>query len=440
MLLKLYSCVTTSIRPLLRLHLKSRLKKGKELKARLPERYGKTKQLRPKGPLVWIHVASLGEAQSTIPLVQQIQKLYPQMTILMTYGTVTASRIMEKRFNASVIQQFVPLDVPKWIYRFLDHWKPSLGIWIESELWPNLIHKTRERKIPLILLNAKLSLRSFHKWQKIPEFSKKLVTAFDACLAQTEEMATRYKALGATRVATIGNFKAAADSLCFDERLVEKLKDSLKGRPFWLAASTHPGEDEIVLAAHQKIAKEFPNIVTFIAPRHINRTDSILQLMEKADLVYRQRSQAEWPDDSCNVYLVDTMGELGSFFKLADIVFVAGSLSKGTKLVGGHNPLEPALLNCAIAFGPDMSNIRDIADGLLKRSAAQEVASSKELADFVIQNLRNSKAAYEMAEKAMDYALTQKEVLGRVMGYITPYLEDMAHKETFSKNTSDKVA
>jgi 3-deoxy-D-manno-octulosonic-acid transferase len=435
MLLKLYSFLTTTIRPALRLHLRSRLKKGKELKARLPERYGKTKKARPVGPLVWIHVASLGEAQSTVPLVQQLQKFYPHITILLTYGTVTAARIMEKRFNASVIQQFVPLDVPKWINRFLNHWQPSLGIWIESELWPNLIHQTRKRKIPLVLLNAKLSLRSFKKWKRIPKFSRELVSAFDICLAQTEEMANRYKALGAPKVATIGNFKAAADPLHYDPKLLDKLKESIGNRPFWLAASTHPGEDEIILAAHQKIAQEFPDIVTLIAPRHINRSDHIQTLIENQKLNFALRSQGEWPGAETNVYLVDTMGELGGFFKATEIVFVAGSLSRGIKQVGGHNPLEPALLDCAIAFGPDMSNIRDIADGLLKRGAAQEVATSKELANFVAQNLKEPSIAKEMAEKAHFYAETQKEVLCRVMDYIVPYLENLGSKPKMGQKT-----
>lgn len=404
------------------MHLRSRLKKGKEIHERIPERYGKTNIKRPDGPLIWIHVASLGEAQSTVPLVQHIQKFYPHITVLMTYGTVTAARIMQKRFNPTVIQQFVPIDVPKWINRFLDHWKPSLGIWVESELWPNLIHQTKKRHVPLILLNAKLSLRSYKKWEKAPEFAYKLVSSFQMCLAQTEEMAQRYKALGAPRVQTIGNFKAAADPLYYDPDMILNLQEAIGNRPFWLAASTHPGEDEIVFAAHAKIKELYPHLLTILAPRHINRASSIVKLMESQGLSYAQRSLGQLPKTDSDIYLVDTMGELGSFFKLSRIVFVAGSMHPGLKPIGGHNPLEPALLGCTIAFGPDMSNIRDIADGLLKRQAAQEVANAKELSDFVVYFLKHPMLAEEMAEKAHFYANTQKEVLCKVMDYIAPYL------------------
>ena len=430
MLLKLYSLLATSIKPLLRLHLSHRLKKGKELKTRLCERYGRTKRERPQGPLVWIHVASLGEAQSTIPLIQEIRKLYPHIQILISYGTVTASRMMEKRFDDSIIQQFVPLDVPKWVNRFLDHWKPSLGIWIESELWPNLLRQTKKRQIPLVFLNARLSLRSYKRWQKIPQFSKNLLSSFNICLAQTDEMTERYKTLGASNVSTIGNFKAAADPLPFDQDLIKQFQETIKDRPFWLAASTHPGEDEFIVTAHKKIAQIYPDILTFIAPRHTNRREEIQDLLQKNNLSYALRSEFKSPVKDTNVYLIDTMGELGSFYKLTNIVFVAGSLLKGSKPLGGHNPLEPALLECAISFGPDMANTRDSADGLLKRNAAEEITSPRQLADWVIKLLEHPEIAQEMAEKARLYAETQKEVLNRVMDHINPYLNQPHFKKT----------
>jgi 3-deoxy-D-manno-octulosonic-acid transferase len=430
MLLKLYSLLATSIKPLLRVHLRHRLKKGKELKTRINERYGRAKRERPNGPLVWIHVASLGEAQSTIPLIQEIRKLYPHIQILISYGTVTASRMMEKRFDDSIIQQFVPLDVPKWVNRFLDHWKPSLGIWIESELWPNLLRQTKKRQIPLVFLNARLSLRSYKRWQKIPQFSKNLLSSFNLCLAQTDEMAERYKNLGASNVLTIGNFKAAADPLPFDQELITKFQKDIQGRPFWLAASTHPGEDEFIIAAHQKIAQIYPDILTFIAPRHTNRREEIRMLLQKNKLNYALRSEFKSPENDTNVYLIDTMGELGSFYKLANIVFVAGSLLKGPKPLGGHNPLEPALLECAISFGTDMGNTRDSADGLLKRDAAEEITSPKALSSWVIKLLEQPEIAKEMAEKARLYAEIQKEVLNRVMNHINPFLDLKTFEKT----------
>lgn len=424
MLLKFYSLLTTSIKPLLRVHLRHRLKKGKELKTRLSERYGKTNYKRPKGPLIWIHVASLGEAQSTIPLIQEIRRLYPYIQILISYGTVTAARMMEKKFDDSIIQQFVPLDVPKWVNRFLDHWKPSLGIWIESELWPNLLRQTKRRHIPLVFLNARISLRSYKRWQKIPQFSKKLLSSFNICLAQTDEMAERYKNLGASNILTIGNFKAAADPLPFDPNIINQFQEAMQERPFWLAASTHPGEEEFIIATHHKIAQLYPNILTFIAPRHSNRREDIQTLLQKHNLKYALRSDLKLPEKNTNVYLIDTMGELGSFYKLTNIVFVAGSLLKSSKPLGGHNPLEPALLGCAISFGLDMGNARDSADGLLKRQAAEEIANPRELADWVIKLLQNPVVAEEMATKAHLYAELQKKVLNRVMDHINPFLAE----------------
>ena len=242
MIFSLYRGLTRIGGPLIDLYLARRLKRGKEHPARFPERKGIAGQERPAGPLVWLHAASVGEAVSMLPIVEALQGR-GGLTVLVTTGTVTSAAMMADRLPEGAIHQFVPVDRPAWVQRFLDHWRPSLALWVESEFWPNLLTETARRKIPLVLLNGRVSDRSFRRWRKMPDFIGGLLSGFALCLGQTEEDARRLAALGAPKTACLGNLKFAAPALPADAVALAGLIETLGRRPCWLAASTHAGEE-----------------------------------------------------------------------------------------------------------------------------------------------------------------------------------------------------
>ena len=385
--------------PGLRLMLRLRLARGKELPNRLAERRGIDPSRRPPGRLLWLHAASVGETTSILPVLPPLLAGAPDLTVLVTTGTVTAAALLAQRLGPDqqgrVLHRFVPLDVPGWAARFLDHWRPDAAAFLESELWPNLLAACHARHIPLMLVNARLSPRSFARWRRAPGFARDLLGVFDRVQARGEADAERLRALGARRVEAPGDLKFAAPPLPVDAAELDRLRALLAGRPVWLAASTHPGEEALALAVHRAVAARHPGLLTILAPRHPERGAAIAA--ETAPLPVTRRALGEAPPPGQGVWLVDTLGELGLWYRLAPVAFVGRSLLPPG---GGQNPLEPARLGCAIAVGPHTGNFQEPVALLRAAGALVEVADAPGLARFVTAMLADPERRRTMGCRA----------------------------------------
>ena len=421
-MLSLYRGLTTAGLPLIQLALQTRIARGKEDPTRIDERRGVASLQRPEGPLVWLHAASIGEAQSVLVLIDRLTRERPALNVLMTTGTVTSAALMSERLPKRAIHQFVPVDRPAWVRRFLSYWRPDLALWVESELWPNLLLETAGRDIPMVLLNARISADSHTGWQRARGLAKQLLSSFSLVLAQDETIAERLRDLGATEVAISGNLKTAAAPLPATAAELSVLQDAIGSRPVWLAASTHDGEETIAGQVHASVAKSISGLLTIIAPRHPQRAAEIAARLKREKFVVARRSLAEPITDQIDVYLADGTGELGLFYRIAPVAFVGGSLIPH----GGQNMLEAALLNCAILHGPHVANFQAIADDLARAGASRQIDSAETLAATVEALLTNSDDASAMADAAAATAATRENVLDRVVTALTPLLDIVA--------------
>jgi len=422
-LLSLYQAGTTALGPVVALYLSRRMARGKEDRDRFAERQGVASRARPPGPLVWVHAASNGEAVSMLALIDRLLVERPTLSVLVTTGTVTSARLLAHRLPADrAWHQYVPVDRPAYVRRFLDHWRPDLALWVESELWPNLVSLTDRYGIPLLLLNGRMSLRSFQGWQRVPGLIGPLLACFELCLAQDEGQAERFRRLGAVAAVSVGDLKTAAAPLPCDEDELGFIAARIGDRPLWLAASTHPGEEEAAAEAHRALMRERPGLLTIIAPRHPARADEIRAMLERRGLNVARRSQGELIDGATDVYLADTLGELGLFYRLAGIAFIGGSLTP----MGGHNPLEAALLDCAILHGPDMSNCLAMAQSLAAAGATIAVRDAGEIAQAVRRMLSDPVERAARAAAAAGIAADNRAVLDAVLQRIAPWLDRLA--------------
>jgi 3-deoxy-D-manno-octulosonic-acid transferase len=427
MLPRLYSVLTRPLAPMAMLYLAQRRKRGKEHPIRFRERRGIPGATRSEGPLVWIHAASVGEATAVLGLIEYLLDTRPNLGILVTTGTVTSARLLETRLPARARHQFVPADLPSWTARFLDYWRPDLALWVESELWPNLVLAAHTRKIPMVLVNARLSARSFSRWRHWPGLIGPMLSAFDLCLAQDQQQARRFRSLGARQVAAVGNLKTAAPALPFDRSELLHLRGEIGSRPMWLAASTHAGEENIAACVHRELAAHHPGLLTIIAPRHPARGDAIGAMLEEQGLRIARRAHGDPVARDTQVYLADTMGELGLFYRLAEIAFVGGSLAvKGGAAKGGHNPFEAARLGCAVLHGPDMSNCAAMAAALAAEGAAETVSGAAALAQAVSALLADQRLRAERATAAARVAAAGLGVLDAVLERLAPWLDRVA--------------
>src|SRR5882757_4538657 len=358
MSLRVYQKLSAAVLPLAPALIKRRLKQGKEDPARVSERRGMSRDVRPHGPLVWIHGASVGEVLAAAALIERLRAL--NIRILLTSGTVTSAAIVAKRFPADIIHQYVPYDSPRYVARFLDHWQPSLALFIESDLWPNLILASAARRLPMVLINGRMSQRSFPRWRRISATISALLGRFDVCLAQSSTDAERFTALGSRNVVTTGNLKLDVQAPPADNARLERLMAVTRGRPVIVAASTHPGEEEILVEMHRELARHFPQLLTVIVPRHPSRGEAIARMIAASGLHVALRSHEDLPTATTDIYVADTMGELGLFYRLAPIVFMGGSLVEH----GGQNPIEAIKLGAAIVHGPHVFNFTDVYDAL----------------------------------------------------------------------------
>jgi 3-deoxy-D-manno-octulosonic-acid transferase len=416
MTLRLYRQLSAAAVPLAPALIKRRLKQGKEDPARVGERRGMSADVRPHGPLVWIHGASVGEVLAAAALIERLRGL--NLRILLTSGTVTSAAIVAKRFPADIIHQYVPYDSPRFVARFLDHWKPSLALFIESDLWPNLILSSAARRLPMVLINGRMSHRSFPRWRKITSTISALLGRFDVCLAQSRVDAERFAALGSRNVITTGNLKLDVPAPPADPAKLERLMSVTRGRPIIVAASTHPGEEEILLAVHKTLAGFFPQLLTVIVPRHPDRGEAIARLITESGLHAGLRSHEELPTATNDIYVADTMGELGLFYRLAPIVFMGGSLVPH----GGQNPIEAIKLGASIVHGPHVFNFTDVYEALDQAGGARQADRQEALVKQLGQLL-----ADPLAREASLVASTRVvEQLGgaleRTMTALEPYL------------------
>jgi 3-deoxy-D-manno-octulosonic-acid transferase len=344
-----WAATATLAAPGLRLLLYARRARGKEVPGRLAERRGIDPTPRAPGRLIWLHAASVGETTSILPLLPPLAEAVE--TILLTTGTVTSAKLLEQRLEPAlvgrVLHRFAPLDVPAWAARFLDHWRPDAAGFVESELWPNLLAACRRRGIPTMLINARLSDRSLARWRRVPRLARRMLEGFARIHPRSEADAGRLRSLGCCRLGEPGDLKLAAPPLPVDQAELQRLRHLLAGRPVWLAASTHPGEEALILATHRALTPHHPGLLTIIAPRHPERGVGIPAASH--------RSRGGGPPDE-GVWVTDTMGELGLWYRLAGTAFIGRSLLPPG---GGQNPLEAARLGCAVAVGPHTGNFAE---------------------------------------------------------------------------------
>lgn len=390
--LVLYRGVGRLAGPALALHLRRRVRQGKEDEARLGERFGRYPNPRPAGTLLWFHAASVGESLAILPVLETVLDRHPSFHALLTTGTLTSAQLMAERLPSGASHAFVPFDTPKAVERFMQHWRPDASVFVEQELWPNLLIAA---PTPRVLVNARFSHRTARRWRRMPSVIRWLVHRFDPILAQSTGDAERLLAAGAPCVLDIANLKEAAAPLPVDPEALAALEAAIGDRPVWVAASTHAPEEEAILAVAAAVRKRVPDLLLVIVPRHPDRGDEIAELM--ADERFVQRSKGQMPDASTTVFLADSLGELGLFYRLADLAFVGGSLLPH----GGQNPLEPARLGVPVLFGPHMFNFQDVAARLLAVGAAEQVADAAALGAGVEALLTEPDRLAAMRERAL---------------------------------------
>lgn len=419
-LLALYLAASARAGGYARRALDRRLEDGREDPERLGERMGEAGVPRPDGRLVWFHAASVGEAVSLLELLRRLTLGRPDLTCLVTTVTVTSAAFVKPRLPERCLHQFAPVDVLPWVERFLDHWRPDLAVWTESEVWPATLAATYRRGVPMLLINARVSEKSFRRWRRARGMAAGLLQRFDRILAQDARAERQLVALGAPRerLRTTGSLKEGAAPLPHDEDERIRLTRAFADRPLWLAASTHPGEEEAVVAAHRAVRRAVPMVALILAPRHPDRADPIAAELRGAGWTLAQRSKGEAVAADTDVYLADTLGEMGLWYRIAPVSFVGGSLVR----VGGHNPFEPALLGSAILHGPYVRNFMEAYQRLHDAGAAVEVDGAASLTAAVIETLAPDRAA-AMAAAAWDALSEGAAVTDAVLEVVGGYLD-----------------
>jgi 3-deoxy-D-manno-octulosonic-acid transferase len=409
-----WAFAATLAAPALRVMLHRRVAAGKEIAARLAERTGRDPTPRPSGKLLWVHAASVGEAVSVLPV---LTALPLDISILFTTGTVTSARLLQLRLPEEglagrAFHRFVPLDVPTWTARFLDHWRPDACAFLESELWPNMLAACRARAIPTVLLNARMSVRSAGKWCHAPGFAAEILQSFTWIQAQSAADAGRLRSLGGLDVSAPGNLKFAAAPLPADEAELVRLRAVLGAAPRWLAASTHPVDEALMAGVHRRLSAAHPGLVTAIVPRHPERGAAISAQLGGA--ARRARGQ----DPAPGIWIGDTLGEMGLLYRLFPIVFMGKSFPPG----GGQNPLEPARLGCAVGSGPATQNFADPVSALREAGGLAELANVEALAAWVDAMLRDpaARAAAGTAAQsvASAHSLLPQQIAARLVELI----------------------
>lgn len=401
-----YRAATGFLEPLAPMILRGRARRGKEDAGRLAERLGHAAGPRPPGPLVWLHGVSVGESLSLLPLIEGLRARRPALTILVTSGTTTSAELLGRRLPADVLHQFAPVDLPGVSRRFLTHWRPDLAVFVESEIWPNLIFDAKARRVRLALVSARLSTGTVRGWSHAPASARSLLSAYDLLLPQDDDAAAAFHTLGGPDHGRL-NLKRMGDPLPVESADMEAHRRSAGDRAILLAASTHPGEDELVLQAFAPLADRRRKSHLVIVPRHPDRGAEVAALARTAGFSTTRQAAGE-PFDGETVHVADLLGELGMWFRLARACFVGGSWAKG---VGGHNPLEPARLGCAAASGPRVENWRAVYDEMGQASGVRIVDGPEPLTAFWTQALDADPAIAAQADRARAFSEAQTGAL-----------------------------
>lgn len=428
MTLKFYHALGVVAYPFMGPFLRLRATRGKEDRTRRYERYGYPSADKPDGPLIWFHAASVGESMAVIPLIEHVHEL--GINCIMTTGTVTSAQVVRSRLPRQTFHQYVPLDLKPAVQRFLDHWKPDLAIFTESEIWPMTILELAARRVPQVLVNARMSDRSFKRWQNASGLAEALFDNFSHVIAQSELDAERFRQLGARPVHMSGNLKVDTESLPFDAAELEALKAKIGNRPCWLAASTHEGEEEAVAKVHRHLKSRLGDLVTILVPRHPDRSGIIQALLEEAGLKVAVRSQNQPITEATEIYLGDTIGEMGLYLRLCKLAFIGRSL----KATGGQNPLEPAMTGTAIISGQHVYNFRDTYRSLLDAGGVRLVSDEKMLAANVEFLLLNQAERDKMIACARDCVDGMRGALDRTSRILDGYIFPMTIKQNLEES------
>lgn len=381
LLYHLYRGASTLLAPLMWSKVAGKLRAHGVAEERVRERLGHATLPRPKGRLIWFHAASVGESLSVLTLIKRLGTMAPDLEFLITSGTPTSADLVAKRLPPRTRHQFPPLDTGPAVTRFLNHWQPDLGIFVESELWPQMLVRARDAGVPLVLLNARLSPKSVASWKKRHATARFLLDQFALMLTQNSQTAVNLKTIGAdpARLRAGSNLKALSEPLPVDQAILEDVRDAIGARPVWVASSTHEGEEEVVLEAHKALLVDHPDLLLLLAPRHPHRGDQIEAMIAQAGLTSIRRSRDALPRTSTQVYLADTLGEVGIWYSLCPRVFLGGSLRE----IGGHNPFEVMQAGGAVLTGSGAYNFAESFAELIELGAAHEVQDASSLADAV---------------------------------------------------------
>lgn len=432
MMLSAYKVFGCAAYPFVGAYVRIRTSKGKEIRQRRNERYGKTNIVRPDGPLIWLHAASVGETAAITTLVERLAAL--GINILLTTGTVTSAKFVSDHLSSKVIHQFAPLDLPPAINRFLDHWRPDLAMSCESEIWPATIDILKDRRIPHVLVNGRLSDRSFASWQKHPVLAETIFESFAHIVAQSELDGERFRALGARPVSVSGNLKVDTTPPPVDALLLEAVKGQCDTRRRWAAISTHEGEELIAAEVHQMLLTRHPDLLTIIVPRHPERCDAVETMLQQKGLKVARRSRNDVIEADTDVYLGDTIGEMGLYLRLTDIAFVGKSLVGE----GGHNPLEPAMLQTAVFSGNNVQSFRDAYQRLIKNGGARIVKDRDMLAGAVNFLFNNERHLKTMIAAGLRTVVDMRGSLDRTMSALEPYIQPLLVKASLPSEQYDQ--
>jgi 3-deoxy-D-manno-octulosonic-acid transferase len=418
--LKAYRTSMSLLRPFTPLLLKLRERSGKEDPRRRGERLGIASMARPNGVLCWVHAASVGETNAVLPVIEALGNARPDLNFLLTTGTVTSAGLAARRLGPRAVHQYVPLDAPEYAARFLEHWKPDLAVFTESEIWPSLILETSACNIPIALVNGRLSHRSRRRWQRNKTTAMPLFGRFNIVLAQNDRLAQGFSALGARNVHSVGNLKIDAPPPPVDLNELERLKAALGERPVFAAASTHEGEEETIAAAHRALTRQFENLCTIIAPRHPERGTALAETLKNLGFNVAQRSLGAVPGPRTDIYIADTIGELGTLYALAPVAFIGGSLIDR----GGQNPIEAVRHGVAVLTGPHWQNFRDAYRTLLRHDGAIEIKSSADIAAAVTKLFESPAELQRMRAGATQALSTLSGALDKTVAALLRYLPD----------------
>ena len=417
-----YKLLTYLFYPLAFIYLILRKFNKKEHPRRYKEKLSQIKIIRPDGFLLWCHVASIGEAMSILPLVEELKKYEKIKKILITSITLSSSKVLEKKYenDSKIFHQFLPLDVPIFVNNFLNHWKPDLSIFIDSEIWPNLVTAIKRKNIPLLLINARITKKTFLRWNILKNFAKHTFEKFDLCLVANKETKDHLVSLGAKNIKDYGNLKFTRIKNSNERKLSPSFLKKIESRNIWCAASTHPTEETFCAKAHLELKKINKNVLTIIIPRHINRIPKILDDLSKLNLKIKLYSSWEEIDDKTDVVLVDSYGESIKLYSISKLVFLGKSLINSLKDDSGQNPIEPARLGCKILHGPNVSNFIDIYEYLKSLGITKVIRTPEDLSQSIVEEFKNNKNIDgEIIEKIENYGQnTLNNVLNEIKIYI----------------------